>query len=119
MFRDSIQKAIERLEGEGSASGILMGFDGITVDSYSRPGAADLQTVSMEYSHLLAQVRKAAETQGLGGVDEVTIKTEKLAVVIRVITNEYFLAFGLRPDGNLGKARYLLRVLAPQIRAEL
>jgi predicted regulator of Ras-like GTPase activity (Roadblock/LC7/MglB family) len=119
MFRDSIQKAIDRLDGEPGASGILMGFDGIPVDSYSRPDAADLQTVSMEYSHVLAQVRKAAATQALGEVDEVTIRTQKLAVLIRVVTSEYFLAFGLRPDGNLGKARYLLRVLAPQIRAEL
>jgi predicted regulator of Ras-like GTPase activity (Roadblock/LC7/MglB family) len=119
MFRDSIQKALDRLEGEPSASGILMGFDGIPVDAYSRPDAADLQTVSMEYSHVLAQVRRAAVAQGLGDVDEVTIRTEKLAVLIRVVTSEYFLAFGLRPDGNLGKARYLLRMLAPQIRAEL
>ena len=119
MFRDSIQKVIDRLDGDGSASGILMGFDGIMVDSYSRPGAADLQTVGMEMSHLLAQVRRAAEALELGEMGEVTIRTEKLAVLIYVVTREYFVAFGVKPDGNVGKARYLLRVLAPQIRAEL
>jgi predicted regulator of Ras-like GTPase activity (Roadblock/LC7/MglB family) len=119
MFRDSIQKAIERLDGGGTASGILMGFDGIAVDSYSRPGSADLQTVSMELSHILAQLRRAAESLDIGRLGEVTVRTDRLTVLIHVLTREYFLAFGVRSDANVGKARYLLRVLAPQIRAEL
>jgi hypothetical protein len=29
------------------------------------------------------------------------------------------MAVALRPDGNLGKARYLLRITVPKVRAEL
>ena len=38
---------------------------------------------------------------------------------MRALNEEYFLAFALRPAGNFGKARYVLRVLAPKIQAEL
>ena len=46
--------------------------------------------------------------------------TRRFALVPHgVLTDEYFLAFAVRPSGNFGKARYVLRVLAPKIRAEL
>ena len=48
-----------------------------------------------------------------------TVRTDKLAVLIQLVTKDYFLVLGVPPDGNMGKARYLLRLLAPQIRAEL
>ncbi|MBC8131665.1 MAG: hypothetical protein H7X95_01685 [Deltaproteobacteria bacterium] len=119
MFRESIQKMIDRLDPVGGAAGILMGFDGISVDSYARPGTMDVQTISMELAHIIGQVRRSAHGSQMGGLREVEVKTEKLAVLIRLVTDEYFLVFGVHPDSNLGKARYLLRLLAPQIRAEL
>ena len=35
------------------------------------------------------------------------------------VSDSYFIALTLRPDGNLGKARYLLRVVAPKLLTEL
>lgn len=120
MFRQSIQKMVDRLgDADGGAAGILMGMDGIAVDSYSRPGSADVQTVSMELAHIIAQIRRSTQTMGAGALSEMTVRTDKLTLVVRLVTEEYFLAFGLPAQGNLGKARYLLRLLAPQIRAEL
>jgi predicted regulator of Ras-like GTPase activity (Roadblock/LC7/MglB family) len=127
MFRESIQKMIDRLDSPGGATGILMGFDGIAVDSYVRPSTVDapadapvdVQTVSMELTHIIGEIRRSAHGAHLGGLSEMQIKTDKLAVLIRLVTDDYFLVFGVPSDGNLGKARYLLRLLAPQIRAEL
>jgi predicted regulator of Ras-like GTPase activity (Roadblock/LC7/MglB family) len=119
MFRETIQKMLDRLDSPGGAAGILMGFDGIAVDSYVRPGAVDVQTVSMELAHIIAQIRRTAHVAHIGGVSEMQIKTDKVAMLIRVVSDNYFLVFGVAPDGNLGKARYLLRMLAPQIQAQL
>ena len=118
MFREGIQKMVDRVEG--GVAGILMGFDGIAVESYTKDGQPlDIQTVGMEFSHLITQVRKAAELLEVGALKEVTIKAEKLIVVINALNDEYFLACALQPDGNFGKARYLVRMLVPQILAEL
>ena len=123
MFRDSLQKLVERVDG--GVAGILMGYDGISVESYTLPhgdsaGAPiDIQTVGMELSHAIGQVRRAAGLQEVGELAELTLRADKLVLLVRALSNEYFLAFAIRPDASCGRARYALRVLAPKIQAEL
>jgi predicted regulator of Ras-like GTPase activity (Roadblock/LC7/MglB family) len=118
MFRENLQRIVEQTEG--GVAGLLMGFDGIAVDSYSKaPDQLDIQTVGMEFSFILTQVRKATEILEVGGVQEVTIRAERVTILIRVLTQEYFLALAVTPQGNAGKGRYLLRVVAPKMQAEL
>jgi predicted regulator of Ras-like GTPase activity (Roadblock/LC7/MglB family) len=118
MFRENIQKMVERVDG--GVAGILMGFDGISVEAYARPdGSSDIQTVGMELAHVISQVRRATTALEVGGLREVMIRSEKLTVLVHVLNTEYFVACAIRPDANSGKARYLLRLLAPQIQSEL
>ena len=119
MFRESIQLMIDRLAPVGGAAGVLMGFDGIAVDSYVRPGVGDVQTVGMELAHLIAQIRRSLLGASTGTLRDMSLRTDKMAVLIELVSEQYFLALGIAPDGNLGKARYLLRLLGPQIRAQL
>ena len=121
MFRESLQKLVERVDG--GVAGILMGFDGISVEAYTRPDPVgertDIQTVGMELAHVIGQIRRAAELLEIGGLGEVVVRAEHLTVLVRSLNDEYFLAIALAPTGNFGKARYALRVLAPKIQAEL
>ena len=118
MFKEPLQKIVDNVEG--GIAGLVMGFDGIAVDSYTREGhKVDINTVGMEFSFILTQVKKAAEILDIGGVHEISIKAEKLTIVIRVLSNEYFLAIALTPEGNYGKGRFLMRVMAPKLQAEL
>ena len=59
------------------------------------------------------------ESLDIGGVSEISIKAEKLTIVVRVLNSDYFLALALGPDGNFGKGRFLMRVVAPRLQAEL
>lgn len=118
MFRENLQKIVDRLDG--AVAGILMGFDGISVESYARvPGGTDIQTIGMELAHVISQVRRASQALEVGGLREVMIKADNLIVLVQVLNEEYFLACAIRPDANSGKARYLLRLLSPQIQSEL
>lgn len=119
MFQESLKRLVT--ETEGGVAGLLMGFDGIAVESYAGPaaGGLDITTVGMEFSFILTQVRKAAEILEVGAVQEITIRAEKLTIIIRTVSSEYFAALALKPDGNLGKGRYLLRVVSPKLQAEL
>ena len=97
-----------------------MGFDGIAVESFAKDQSkTDIQTVGMEFSYILTQVRKAADTIDAGGVEEVAIRTDRMILLIRVLSRDYFVALAIAPTGNSGKGRYLLRVTAPKIQAEL
>ena len=118
MFRENLQKMIDRVDG--GVAGILMGFDGISVEAYARPGGSpDIQTVGMELAHVISQVRRAATALEVGGLREVMVRAENLVVLVHVLNHEYFVACTIKPEANAGKARYLLRLLAPQIQSEL
>jgi predicted regulator of Ras-like GTPase activity (Roadblock/LC7/MglB family) len=124
MFRESLQRMVDRLGG--GVAGILIGFDGISVESYTKEdendeeGAGlDIQVVGMELAHAVAQMRKAVEHLDVGGLSELTLKADKLVVLVTVLSDEYFVACAVKPEANFGKARYLMRLLAPQIQAEL
>ena len=120
MFRDVLQEAVERTEG-GIAS-LLMDFDGIAVDSFVNPnalGVSDVETIGIEYSVILKNVRQAVELLEAGDTQELSIRSAKLTTVIRVLNADYFLAMTLSPDGNFGKARFMLRTAATKLVAEL
>ena len=121
MFRENIQKLIDRLDG--GIAGVLMGFDGMTVDSYAKAGFGDslpdIQTLSAEFAHLVSQVRRTVQSVDAGALAEITIRTDTVTLVITVLTQEYFLSCAMLPAAAVGKARYLVKLAAPQLRAEL
>ena len=119
MFRDSLQRMVDRLPG--GVAGILMGFDGIAVDSYTKDGEAglDIQTIGMELAYAVVQMRKAAGQLDVGPLRELTLKTDNIVVLLCLLNDEYFVACAIKPEASFGKARYLMKLIAPQIRAEL
>jgi predicted regulator of Ras-like GTPase activity (Roadblock/LC7/MglB family) len=120
-FRESITQLVERLDGGVAA--VLMGFDGISIDMYAKSGydgaLADIQTLAMEFAHLISQARRTLQSLDAGALEEFTLRAETLTLVVRVLTEEYFLACAVLPAGSVGKARYLMRVTAPALRADL
>jgi predicted regulator of Ras-like GTPase activity (Roadblock/LC7/MglB family) len=122
MFKEALRQIVEQTEG--AIAGLLMGFDGIAVDSYTRDtempeSAKDINEIGMEFSVILGSIKRAAEALEAGGAKEVAIQAEHLTTLIRVINDEYFVALTMRPDGNPGKGRFILRTAAPRIMQEL
>jgi predicted regulator of Ras-like GTPase activity (Roadblock/LC7/MglB family) len=120
-FRENIQKLIDRLDG--GIAGVLMGFDGIPLDSYAKAGFGDslpdIQTLAAEFAHLVSQARRTVQSLDAGALSEVTIRTDTVTLVITIVTTEYFLACAMLPTAAVGKARYLVKVAAPTLRADL
>src|SRR5690242_7147898 len=114
MFREILQEVVE--ESEGGIAGLVMGFDGITVDQYSRGGGpVDIESVGLEYSVSLKSILAAAQMLNAGATTEISIKTERFVTLIRPLQDDYFVALILSPDGNIGKARFLLRTRSAQL----
>ena len=117
-FRAHLEGVCSQVEGAVACS--VMGFDGIAVETYEvKQPDVDLQAVLVEYSNILVQIRNAAEILAAGEVAEVSINTEKLVTIARLVTKDYFMVLAMLPEGNYGKGRYALRIAAPKIRAEL
>ncbi len=117
MFDDALKDMVTSISGGQAA--VVMGFDGIPVSMFASDEEQDIETIGMEFSVLLREVKKASEMLESGQMEEVTVRTEKMSTILRVINKEYFVAMVIVPGGNLGKTRYALRVLAPKLNVEL
>jgi predicted regulator of Ras-like GTPase activity (Roadblock/LC7/MglB family) len=114
MFKDTLREVVEGTEG--GIAGVLMDYEGFAVDHWAREDAEfDIQTVGMELSVVLKDVRRASEQLDTGKMSEFVFHSEKLSAVVRMINTEYVVALTLRPNGNPGKGRFLLRLAAPKL----
>jgi len=107
MFKKILQPLVE--EAEGGVGAILIGYDGIPVDQFVKPeGGLNLGLVAVELVSALKEVKKAVALLDLGGLEEVSLKTQSFHVLVRTLDENYFVALAISEKGNLGKARYLM-----------
>jgi predicted regulator of Ras-like GTPase activity (Roadblock/LC7/MglB family) len=118
MFKEALRDIVERTEG--GIAGLLMDASGIALETYSKADAPfDINTIGVEFTVVLGSIKKAAEMLDAGAANEVAISTDRMTTIIRMLGSSYFLALALRPDGNFGMGRYLIRTAAPKLLAEL
>ena len=114
---DSLREVLEGLEG---AKGVaLVGMDGIVVEEQKQDSQLDLQTLGAEWCAILRQAEKGISPDDAGGVEELSVTSEKAVMVMRRIHEEYFLLLAIGKDGNFGKGRYLLRKAGINLKGEL
>ncbi len=118
MFAEQIQSVVDNVDG--GIGGLVMGLDGIAVDSYTRSGKTlDINSLGMEFSFILGQIKKASASMEVGELGEFTVGAESLTMVIRMLSDEYFLAVALDKEANFGKCRFLMRLAQPALSKEL
>jgi predicted regulator of Ras-like GTPase activity (Roadblock/LC7/MglB family) len=109
----------------GGIGAVLMGVDGIPIEQVTASAATareladEIATAGTEFGRILDEIRKASDAVGGGALHEATIVLSGMTLVLRSIDEDTFLALALAPDGNLGKARYLMRRQLPALRQAL
>jgi len=122
-FGAILSEIVERCGGGIGA--VLMGNDGIPIEQCTSgrvpqgPLSEDLATAGVEFNHALHEIRKAADALAGGAVIETVVVLSRFSIVFRSLDEDLYLAVVVAPDGNLGKARYLIRRNLIAIRAEL
>ena len=122
-FEPTLQKMIGGCSG---AIGIaLMGSDGIAVAELQAPDPdlsvldGEVGAAGIEFGRILDEVRKAADALSGGRLEEVVVGLARMTLVFRAVDDELFLVVALAPNGNLGKARFLLRRHLLELREQL
>jgi predicted regulator of Ras-like GTPase activity (Roadblock/LC7/MglB family) len=118
MFKEALRSVVDGTDG--SLAGLLMDFEGIPVETYAKADSAfDIESVGAEVSVVVKAIQRASEMLDAGTTREVAFRSDKLVTLIRVINESYFVMMALAPEGNLGKGRYMLRIVAPRLAEEL
>lgn len=117
-YKESLKTVTESVGGGLAA--IIMGYDGIPIDEYLVDSTQfDLQLLTVEYANLLRDIRHTVELLNNGAMEEVSIATDRLRVLVRVINDQFFLVLVITADGNYGKGRYLLLREALKLKDDL
>jgi predicted regulator of Ras-like GTPase activity (Roadblock/LC7/MglB family) len=118
VFAETLRKIVDNVDGGIAA--VVMGLDGIPVETYIRQNdKLDVTTVGMEFSFIISQVRKAGESLQVGNLEELSVKAQRLVLVCRMLSPQYFVAVVMTPEGNFGKCRFLARMAMPALAAQL
>jgi len=117
-YKESL-KTITESVGCGLAA-IIMGYDGFPIDEYLVDSTQfDLQLLTVEYANLLRDIRSTVDLLENGVMEEVSIATDNLRELVRVINEQFFLVLVVTADGNYGKGRYLLSREALKLKDDL
>ena len=67
---------------------------------------------------MIKDIGNAAETLGLGEAKEFSIVSDKCGIIMRKINKDYYAAVVIKPEGNYGKGRFVLKTAIPKIEKE-
>ena len=115
-FSDILKEVVKGTEGALGA--MIVGLDGMPVEEYAVNGDMDLQTMTVEYSALLKEIEKGSQAAQMGSTKEVTVISDNAMIMLRRLNEEYFFVLIIKPDGNFGKGRFLLRMSVPRLLKE-
>lgn len=109
MFKEPLEQIIERTDG--CLGALIMGTDGIAVEKVLAPEGhdANLDVAAAEFTSLVRNAQRTGGDSGLGNLRELVVLCEGATIVMRLLSNEYFIVLALTPDGNLGRSRFELR----------
>lgn len=119
-FEPILQSILEECGGGLGIS--LMGTDGIPICQIPEEGEGagpDIGTAGIEFGRVLGELAKASDAVDGGALEETVITLERFQLVIRSVDEDVMLVLALSPNGNLGKARYLMRRYLLPLREEL
>ena len=92
MFREVLQEILDRTEGCKGV--VIMGFDGIAVERVWHNDVTDSNydiTVA-EYTSLVRNTKQKNSDTGAGKLDEMTISNENELFIMRLVSDDYFIA---------------------------
>ncbi|NTV27779.1 MAG: roadblock/LC7 domain-containing protein [Methanothrix sp.] len=115
-FLKVLEDIVDKLDGAVSA--MIIGTDGMSVQEYAREKLVDLTGLSAEASAMIKDISLAADNLGLGEAREFSIISDRCGIIMRKINTDYYLALVIKPDGNYGKGRFILKTAIPKLEGE-
>ena len=109
MFKEALQTIVEKTDG--SLGALIMGADGLSVEKFfNEEGyAANLDVAAAEFTTLVRTAMRSGNELALGDLRELVVSLASVTFIMRLFNRDYFVVLAMKPEGNLGRARYELR----------
>lgn len=115
-FSEVLKETVDKVDG--AVSSMIIASDGIPVQEYVSERLVDLTGLGAEASAMIKDIGLAAENLGLGEAREFSIISDTCGIIMRKINNDYYLALIIKPEGNYGKGRFILKTAVPKLEKE-
>ena len=88
---------------------MLVGTDGLSIEKVIRKETLNIELLVAEFTTILRNTAQTAAEVKASGLDELILVTERVVVLLKAITTEYFLMIILGEGANIGRARFELK----------
>ena len=107
MFLEKLSKISNRIPG--ALALCLVDSDGILIESVSAGADMDYDLLAAELVTQAENISNDHRDLAVGDVEQLTVATDRLTLMVSSVGNGYYLLLVLGPDGSYGKARFELR----------
>ena len=114
-FAAILASVLDQCDGELGVA--LMGLDGVPIhvlrptksSMRDDPFEGDVTLAGVEFGPILKEMGRAADRLAAGRVRETVIRLDRATLLCQRVDEGTWLVLALAPDGNVGKARFLMR----------
>ena len=119
MFKQKLTRVVSNIDG--AIGCVLMGFDGIAIDTVQTDDAQEfpqMQAVAVELSNMLDKFRRM-QIADIGDINEVSITSGDITTLARVVAEDYLLILALSETADVGRGQTMLRLISPFVEKEM
>jgi predicted regulator of Ras-like GTPase activity (Roadblock/LC7/MglB family) len=116
-FGDILRQLVERVPGAVGA--VFADWEGEPVDQFAHIPAHDIQLVGAHWGVVWSQTAARLGRHGLGDLEELLIEGERAIVLVRSVTEHYFVVLATKREAHLATARRELERGALTLRGEM
>ncbi len=116
-FADILRAMVERVPGALGA--IFADWDGEMVDQFAHIPPLEIQLVGAHWGVVLNQTSRSTSSFGFGLVRELLIEGERGTVLVRSVTDKYYVVLAAKSEVHLATARRELERGAETLRGEM
>ncbi len=117
MFKQKLTSVVSNVEG--SIGCLLIGFDGIPIDTvYRDQELPQMSAIAVELSNLLDKFRRL-QVYDVGEVNELSITAGNVTALAKVVADEYLLILAMNAEADVNRGQTMLRLICPFVEREM
>ncbi len=102
-FGDILEAMVKRVPGAVGA--VFADWEGEPVDQFAHIEPLEIQLVGAHWGVVWSQAAERLGKRGLGAVEELLIEGERAIVLVRSVTDRYFVVLATKREAHLATAR--------------